>query len=78
MMQACMTQGHHWRTAMDKDRKEGLKHEVKGGAKELAGKVTGNSVKEAAGNIEKNVGKIQNAAGKAADQARADVKKSAR
>ena len=27
---------------MDKDRKDGLKHEVKGAAKEVAGKVTGN------------------------------------
>ena len=63
---------------MDKDRKEGLKHEIKGSAKEAAGKVTGNKLREAEGNIEKNAGKIQNAAGKAADQARKEVKRSAR
>ncbi len=63
---------------MDIDRKEGLKHEVKGTAKEVAGKVTGNKLREAEGNIEKNVGKIQHAAGKAADDARDEVKKSSR
>lgn len=63
---------------MDKDRKEGLKHEVKGAAKEVAGKVTGNKLREAEGNVEKNVGKIQNAAGKAADDARNQVKKNSR
>ena len=60
---------------MDKDRKEGLKHEVKGALKEVAGKITGNKLREAEGAVEKNVGKIQNAAGKAADKARAQVKK---
>jgi|HubBroStandDraft_3_1064219.scaffolds.fasta_scaffold3021003_1 uncharacterized protein YjbJ (UPF0337 family) len=63
---------------MDKDRKDGLKHEVKGTAKEVAGKVTGNKLREAEGNVEKNVGKIQNAAGKAADDARNQVKKNSR
>ncbi len=63
---------------MDTDRKEGLKHEIKGTAKELAGKVTGNKLREAEGNVEKNVGKIQNAAGKAADDARNQVKKNSR
>jgi len=61
---------------MDKDRKEGLKHEVKGAAKEIAGKVTGNKLREAEGSLEKNFGKIQNAAGKAADKARDEVKRS--
>jgi len=63
---------------MDTDRKEGLKHEVKGAVKEVAGKVTGNKVREAEGAIEKNVGKVQHAAGKAADDARAAVKKGSR
>lgn len=60
---------------MDKDRKDGLKHEVKGAVKEAEGKVTGDKLRQAQGNIEKNVGKIQNAAGKAADKARDKVKK---
>ena len=63
---------------MDKDRKDGLEHEVKGTAKEVAGKVTGNKLREAEGNVEKNVGKIQNAAGKAADDARNQIKKNSR
>jgi uncharacterized protein YjbJ (UPF0337 family) len=44
---------------MDENRKEGLKNEVKGGAKEIAGKVTGNAAKEVASNLQKNVGKVQ-------------------
>jgi uncharacterized protein YjbJ (UPF0337 family) len=63
---------------MDKDRKDGLKHEVKGAAKEVAGKVTGNKLREAEGSVEKNLGKIQHAAGKAADKARDQVKKNSR
>jgi len=63
---------------MDADRKEGLKHEIKGGAKEVAGKITGNKLREAEGNLEKNVGKVQNAAGKAADHSRDEVKRSAK
>jgi uncharacterized protein YjbJ (UPF0337 family) len=57
-------------TIMDKNRTEGMKHEVKGAVKEVAGKVTGNHAKEAAGKIEKNAGKVQNEVGKAADHAR--------
>ena len=49
---------------------------MKGAAKEVAGKVTGNKLREAEGNVQKNVGKIQNEAGKAADKARDEVKKS--
>jgi len=55
---------------MDKNRKEGLKHEIKGSVKETVGKVTGNSSKELAGNVEKNLGKVQNQAGKASDAIR--------
>jgi len=55
---------------VDKNRTEGMKHEVKGGMKEAAGKITGNHAKEASGNIEKNAGKVQREVGKAADRAR--------
>ncbi len=60
---------------MDKDRKDGLKHEVKGALKEAEGKITGDKLRQAQGNVEKKLGKIQNAAGKAADKARDQVKK---
>ena len=60
---------------MDQNRKDGLKNEVKGTAKEIAGKVTGNKAREAEGAIQKNIGKVQNAVGKAADRARDDAKK---
>ena len=42
---------------MDKNRIEGTKHEVKGAIKEGVGKITDNPAKQAAGNIEKEVGK---------------------
>lgn len=48
---------------MDKNRTEGTKHEIKGAIKEVAGKVTGNKAREVAGNVEKNVGKMQNEVG---------------
>ena len=48
---------------MDSDR-------IKGTAKEVIGKVTGNKAKEVAGKLEKNVGKIQKEVGKAADEQR--------
>jgi uncharacterized protein YjbJ (UPF0337 family) len=60
---------------MDINRKQGLKHEVKGTIKELAGKVTGNKTREVEGTVEKNFGKIQNALGKTADKARDAAKK---
>jgi uncharacterized protein YjbJ (UPF0337 family) len=47
-----------------------MKHEVKGSAKEMAGKLTGNKVREAKGNAEKNIGKVHKAAGEAIDKAR--------
>jgi uncharacterized protein YjbJ (UPF0337 family) len=55
---------------VDKNRTEGIKHEIKGAVKEVAGKVTGNKTKEAAGAIEKNAGKVQKEVGKAADEVR--------
>ena len=55
---------------MDHNRTEGTKHQVKGAIKEATGKLTGNKPKEVAGNIEKNVGKMQKEVGKAADEQR--------
>ncbi len=61
---------------MDKNRKEGLKHEVKGAVKETVGKLTGNSSKALAGNVEKNLGKVQKEAGRASDAIRDAARKS--
>jgi len=60
---------------MDRNRTEGLKHEVNGAVKESVGKATGNTGKQVAGNIEKNMCKIQNAVGKASDEAFLQEKK---
>ncbi|MEO8741879.1 MAG: CsbD family protein [Lysobacteraceae bacterium] len=60
---------------MDKNRTVGTKHEIKGAVKEFVGKVTGDRVKEAKGNAEKNIGKVQKAAGVAIDKARDANKK---
>ena len=60
---------------MDANRTEGLKHEIKGKVKEVAGKITGNKPKEIAGNIEKNLGKAQNTVGQAIDEARKQERK---
>jgi uncharacterized protein YjbJ (UPF0337 family) len=60
---------------MDTNRKEGTKREVKGAVKEMVGKLTGNTSKQVAGNVEKNLGKIQNEAGKASDAVRNAVRK---
>lgn len=42
-----------------KDQAKGLFHQVKGSAKEVAGKVSGNSQLEAEGTVEKVTGKAQ-------------------
>jgi uncharacterized protein YjbJ (UPF0337 family) len=42
-----------------KDRAKGLFHQAKGSAKEVAGKISGNSRLEAKGAGEKNAGKVQ-------------------
>jgi uncharacterized protein YjbJ (UPF0337 family) len=60
---------HQEKHVMDKNRTEGAKHEIKGSVKEVVG-VTGNKVKEAKGNAEKNIGKVQKAAGESIDKAR--------
>jgi uncharacterized protein YjbJ (UPF0337 family) len=59
---------------MDKDRVEGVGHQVKGGLKEAAGKVTGDTRTEAEGAAEKAAGKVQNAAGGVKDKVRDAVK----
>jgi uncharacterized protein YjbJ (UPF0337 family) len=61
---------------MDKDRVEGLGHQVKGAVKEGAGKVTGDAKTKAEGTAEKNAGKVQNAVGGAKDAARDALNKS--
>ncbi len=55
---------------MDKDRVEGVGHQVKGAVKEAVGKATGDAKTEAEGAAEKAAGKVQNAAGGLKDSAR--------
>ena len=55
---------------MDKDRVEGIAHQVKGAVKEAAGKVTGDAKLEAEGTAEKAAGKVQNAVGGVKDTLR--------
>jgi uncharacterized protein YjbJ (UPF0337 family) len=60
---------------MDSDRIKGAAHQVKGGVKEAAGKVTGDTKTEAEGAAEKTAGKVQNAVGGMKDSAREALKK---
>jgi uncharacterized protein YjbJ (UPF0337 family) len=55
---------------MDKDRVEGVAHQVKGSVKEAAGKLTGDKKTQAEGAAEKAAGKVQNAVGGAKDKVR--------
>jgi uncharacterized protein YjbJ (UPF0337 family) len=55
---------------MDKDRTEGIGHQVKGAIKEGVGKVTGDARTEAEGAAEKTGGKVQNAVGGVKDTVR--------
>lgn len=55
---------------MDKDRVEGLGHEIKGAVKEIIGKVTGDTATEAEGKGEKIGGKAQGTFGSAKDTVR--------
>jgi uncharacterized protein YjbJ (UPF0337 family) len=48
---------------MDKDRIKGSAEQIKGGVKEVAGKILGDKKLEAEGQTEKAVGKVQNAIG---------------
>lgn len=59
---------------MDNDRSAGIGHQIKGGVKEAAGKVTGDKKLEAEGKIEKTGGKVQNAVGGAKDSVRDALK----
>ncbi|WP_428377305.1 CsbD family protein [Lichenicoccus sp.] len=55
---------------MDKDRTEGIGHQVKGALKEGAGKLTGNERLEAEGKVERTGGKVQEGVGKGKDTLR--------
>ena len=55
---------------MDKDRIEGVAHQVKGTIKEAIGKATGDTKTEAEGRIEKTGGKVQNGVGSVKDKVR--------
>ena len=55
---------------MDKDRTSGAMKQVKGAAKELVGKLTGDAKTQADGKAEKTAGKFQNAVGSAKDSVR--------
>lgn len=55
---------------MDKDRIDGAIEKVKGTAKEVAGKVTGDAKLEAEGKAQKAGGTVQNAVGGAKDAVR--------
>jgi uncharacterized protein YjbJ (UPF0337 family) len=60
----------HEETIMDKDRVEGVGHQVKGAVKETAGKMMGDKKTEAEGKAERAAGKVQNAVGGAKDAVR--------
>ncbi len=60
---------------MDKDRAEGIGHQIKGAVKEALGKVTGDHKVEAEGTAENAGGKVQNAFGGAKDAVREAVNK---
>lgn len=55
---------------MDKDRIKGSAEQAKGKAKEIAGKVTGDTKLEGEGKAEKTAGKLRNAVGGMKDAAR--------
>lgn len=58
---------------MDKDRIEGAVEKAKGGAKEIAGKITGDAKLEAEGKAQKLDGTVQNAAGGVKDTLKGDA-----
>ena len=55
---------------MDKDRVEGIGHQIKGAIKEGVGKLTGDTQTQAEGAAEKTGGKVQNTVGGVKDSAR--------
>ena len=54
---------------MDKDRIEGIGHQVKGAVKEGLGRIIGDAKLQADGTAERASGKVQNAIGSARDEA---------
>jgi uncharacterized protein YjbJ (UPF0337 family) len=60
------------RKTMDKDRIEGIEKQVKGTAKEIAGKISGDAKLVLDGKTDKIKGKIQNAVGGLKDAAKED------
>lgn len=58
---------------MDKDEVKGTAKEIKGGLKEVAGRVTGDKSTEVKGNIEKNVGTAQRKVGEVKDDLKKDL-----
>jgi uncharacterized protein YjbJ (UPF0337 family) len=59
---------------MDKDRIEGSVEQAKGKAKEIAGKITGDSKLETEGKAQQVAGKVQNAVGGFKDAVKEAVK----
>jgi uncharacterized protein YjbJ (UPF0337 family) len=55
---------------IDKDRIEGVGHQVKGAVKETAGKLIGDAKLKAEGKAEKAAGKVQNTVGGLKDSVR--------
>ena len=60
---------------VDENRTEGLGHQIKGGIKEVIGKVTGDKATEVEGTAEKTGGKAQETVGNAKDTVRDVFKK---
>lgn len=59
---------------MDKDRAEGVGHQVKGAVKEAAGKLTGDDTLKTEGTAERAGGKLQEGVGKGKDAVRSVLK----
>lgn len=57
---------------MDNDRIEGSAKQAKGGAKEIAGKITGDAKLKSEGKAERAAGKVQNAVGGMKDALRGE------
>ncbi|MCQ8278462.1 CsbD family protein [Acetobacteraceae bacterium KSS8] len=55
---------------MDKNRLDGVAHQVKGTLKDVAGKITGNERLQAEGKAEKAAGNVQEGYGKGKDALR--------
>jgi uncharacterized protein YjbJ (UPF0337 family) len=60
---------------MDKDRVKGVAKNLKGKAKEAAGRVTGDAKLKAEGKADQVAGKVQNAVGGVKDKLRDTVRK---